>query len=67
LVIHPEHRRQGYGGQLLEYAIAFAQKKKFKRITLLTDRISEESQSFFEDHGFLKSSMIPMRRVFELE
>ena len=34
LVIHPQHRRQGYGGRLLEHAINYAKKKDFKRITL---------------------------------
>ncbi|MBL9115450.1 MAG: GNAT family N-acetyltransferase [Verrucomicrobiaceae bacterium] len=67
LVIHPNHRRQGYGGVLLEHVIQFARKKKFKRITLLTDRISEESQEFFNTHGFTKSPMIPMRIVFDSE
>lgn len=66
LIIHPQHRRQGYGGRLLDHVVDFAQKKKFRRITLLTDRISEESQEFFEAHGFKKSSMIPMRRVFHV-
>jgi GNAT superfamily N-acetyltransferase len=67
LIVHPNHRRQGYGGLLLEHALAFARKKKFRRITLLTDRISEGSQDFFLAHGFSKSSMIPMRRIFEEE
>jgi N-acetylglutamate synthase-like GNAT family acetyltransferase len=65
LIIHPEHRRQGYGGRLLEHAVAFAKKKDFKRITLLTDKISAESQQFFQEHGFRFSSMIPMRMVME--
>jgi N-acetylglutamate synthase-like GNAT family acetyltransferase len=37
---------------LLDHAIAFAKEKRFKRITLLTDRISAESQAFFNKHGF---------------
>jgi N-acetylglutamate synthase-like GNAT family acetyltransferase len=67
LVVHPEHREQGYGGKLLEYVIRFAKKKSFKRITLLTDKLSARSQQFFADHGFRESSMIPMRAVFDLE
>jgi N-acetylglutamate synthase-like GNAT family acetyltransferase len=63
LIIHPQHRRQGYGGRLLEHAIAYAKKKDFKRLTLLTDKISAESQEFFHQHGFSFSSMIPMRLV----
>ena len=64
LIVHPQHRRQGFGGRLLDHAVAYAKRKGFKRITLLTDKISAESQAFFQDHGFKFSSMIPMRCVF---
>lgn len=67
VIVHPQHRRQGYGGRLLEHAIQFAKAKHFRRITLLTDKISAESQAFFANHGFTFSSMIPMRRVFDAE
>lgn len=63
VVIHPDHRGQGYGTMLVNYVVEFARKKQFKRITLLTDRISEESQEFFKKQGFEHSSMIPMRRI----
>lgn len=66
VIVHPQHRRQGYGGLLLDHAIAFAKEKRFKRITLLTDRISAESQAFFNKHGFQFSKMIPMRLVFDI-
>jgi GNAT superfamily N-acetyltransferase len=65
VIVHPKHRRQGFGGMLLEYAIHFANERGFKRITLLTDRISADSQEFFQHHGFKHSSMIPMRLVFD--
>lgn len=64
VIIHPQHRRQGYGSRLLKCAIEFAREKRFKRITLLTDRISADSQTFFQQHGFQFSKMIPMRLVF---
>jgi N-acetylglutamate synthase-like GNAT family acetyltransferase len=63
LIIHPDHRGQGYGGQLLQHVIDFARKKDFRRITLLTDKISADSQNFFRKHGFEYSNMIPMRRL----
>lgn len=63
-VIHPQHRGTGYGSRLMEYVMDFAKEKNFKRITLLTDRVSNVSQKFFEAHGFAHSAMIPMRRVF---
>ena len=63
VIIHPDHRGQGYGGKLLEHVIDFAARKDFKRITLLTDKISADSQNFFRKYGFDYSNMIPMRRV----
>lgn len=67
VIVHPQHRRQGYGSLLLKHAIHFARDKHFRRITLLTDRISAQSQAFFANHGFAFSSMIPMRLVFDAE
>ena len=64
LVINSNFRRQGMGGQLLNYAIDFARQKDFLRITLLTDRMSESSIAFFEKHGFRRSDMVPMRLYF---
>ena len=65
VVVHPAHRGQGYGTLLLQYVVDFAKLKNFKRITLLTDKISEESQEFFRKNGFEHSNMIPMRRMID--
>ena len=64
-VIHPNHRGQGYGTLLLDYVKDFAKQKKFKRITLLTDKLSSESQNFFQKEGFAHSSMVPMRLMVD--
>lgn len=64
-VIHPDHRGQGYGAMLVNYVIEFAKRKNFKRITLLTDRMSAESQEFFKKLGFEHSHMIPMRKIID--
>jgi GNAT superfamily N-acetyltransferase len=61
LVIHENFRGQRMGSELLKYAIDYARQKDFLRITLLTDRIGEESLVFFEKHGFQRSVMVPMR------
>ena len=63
VIVHPDHRGQGYGTMLLSHVIEFAGQKDFKRITLLTDKISAESQNFFRKHDFEYSNMIPMRRI----
>lgn len=65
VVIHPDHRGQNYGSMLIEYVIQFARDKDFRRITLLTDKISEPSQRFFQRFGFTYSQMIPMRLVLK--
>ncbi len=65
VVIHPDHRGQGYGAMLVDYVADFAKRKNFKRITLLTDKMSAESQEFFKKHGFEHSHMIPMRRIID--
>src|SRR5437667_3213582 len=61
LVIHKEYQGHGYGSKLLEHAINFAKQKNFLRITLLTDRPENIAQEFFRRHGFVDSSIIPMR------
>mgnify|MGYP000170973709 CR=1 FL=1 len=63
VIIHPDHRGQGFGSRLLEHVIEFAEAKDFKRITLLTDKISAESQNFFRKYDFDYSNMIPMKRI----
>jgi N-acetylglutamate synthase-like GNAT family acetyltransferase len=65
VIVHPVHRGHGYGTMLIEYVLEFAKKKDFKRITLLTDKISADSQNFFKKMGFEYSSMIPMRCVIQ--
>lgn len=64
-VIHPDHRGQGYGAMLVNYVVEFAKQKNFMRITLLTDRMSAESQEFFKKMGFEHSHMIPMRLIID--
>jgi len=61
LVIHKQYQGKGYGTKLLQHAIDFAKQKNFLRITLLTDRPENLAQEFFRHHGFVESSMIPMR------
>ncbi len=61
VIVNPEFRRQGFGRQLILYVLEYARKKDFKRITLLTDKVGEESQTFFTKLGFEHSRMVPMR------
>src|SRR2546429_7510588 len=61
LVVHKQFQGHGYGKKLLQHAIDFAKQKNFLRVTLLTDRPENVAQEFFRHHGFVDSSMIPMR------
>jgi GNAT superfamily N-acetyltransferase len=65
VIIHPDHRGQGYGSMLVDYVTDFAKKKNFRRITLLTDKMSAASQEFFKKHGFEHSHMVPMRCIID--
>jgi GNAT superfamily N-acetyltransferase len=67
VIIRHEHRGQGYGTRLVNHVKEFADKKDFKRITLLTDRVSEQSQRFFLRNGFVLSNMVPMRLLLAHE
>jgi GNAT superfamily N-acetyltransferase len=64
LVIHADHRGRGFGSRLLDYAIDFAKRKNFLRITLLTDKPNESARRFYLHHGFQDSDMIPLRLYF---
>ncbi len=61
LVIHRDHRGQGYGSRLLERAVQFAKGKNFLRITLLTERLNGRLKKFYMDRGFVESGLTPMR------
>jgi RimJ/RimL family protein N-acetyltransferase len=67
VIIAHEHRGQGYGTRLVNHVKEFADTKNFKRITLLTDRVSEPSQRFFARNGFVLSNMVPMRLMLKGE
>ena len=64
-IIHPTHRGQGYGAILVDHVKKFANSKNFSRITLLTDKLSADSQKFFQNLGFNYSSMVLMRLNLE--
>jgi GNAT superfamily N-acetyltransferase len=63
LIIQKEYRGHGLGAKLLNYALDYARKKDFKRITLLTDRLNADAHRFYKRHGFFESAMLPMRYI----
>lgn len=65
MVVSPHCRGAGVGAQLLTHATTFARAQGCKRVTLLTDGENAATQRFYEKHGFVVSSMIPMRLSLE--
>jgi len=64
MVIDPGFRQKGFGSLLLRNAIEHAKTVGALRITLLTDFDNDVAISYYEDNGFRKSVMIPLRQVF---
>jgi GNAT superfamily N-acetyltransferase len=67
LIVVQDHRSEGLGAELLDYALDFARQKDFPRITLLTDRLDEPAKKFFQRHGFRESGMMPMRWLVDAD
>jgi GNAT superfamily N-acetyltransferase len=61
MIVEPAGRNTGAGSMLLKYALDYAKKDGCLRVTLLTDEINRDAQTFYSRHGFSKSAMIPMR------
>lgn len=61
MVVAADARGRGIGGRLLMTAIAHARAAGCQRITLLTDTDNVSAQRFYRRHGFVSSSMQPMR------
>jgi len=65
MIIHTAYRNQGLGKFLLHHAIEYSKKNDCLRLTLLTDYDNEGAINFYKKFGFTKSSMIPMRLLFD--
>jgi predicted N-acetyltransferase YhbS len=56
VIVTQEHRRQGVGRQLMEYAVARAQKTGCYVIELSSNRTRHEAHRFYESLGFEASA-----------
>jgi len=61
MVLHPDLRGSGLGKRLLRYAIEWASKRGFARISLLTDKTNEDAIRFYRRQGFAESAMTVLR------
>ncbi len=65
VVVDSAHRGLGIGTALVQAAVQRAGDAGCGRVTLLTDEDNGAAQRFYGRHGFVRSSMIPMRRSLE--
>ena len=65
MIIHKDYREKGLGKELLSEAINFSKERNCLRMTLLTDFNNDVAIKFYQQFGFKKSEMIPMRLVFD--
>lgn len=61
MVVHPAHRCDGIGAQLLDAAIELCAAEGCSRITLLTDSDNAAAIRFYSRRGFATSAMVPLR------
>jgi len=62
MIVEPAWRSKGIGALLLEHASRWARNEGYGRITLLTDGDNVPAHHFYEDHGFVRSSMVAYRK-----
>lgn len=58
LAINPEYWRQGYAQQLMDFAEAYASKKKYTSVRLDTFSQNKRNQKFYETRGYQRLESI---------
>lgn len=62
MVVSPKARGKGMGSMLMKYSLDVAKQNGCKRITLLTDFDNDGAHRFYQQHGFIRSSMVAFRK-----
>lgn len=62
MVVSPKVRGKGVGSKLMSYSLELAKNVGCKRITLLTDGDNDGAHRFYQQHGFVRSSMVAFRK-----
>jgi len=62
MVVSPKVRGTGVGSKLMKYSLDLAKQNGCKRITLLTDFDNDGAHRFYQQHGFIRSSMVAFRK-----
>ena len=59
MAIHPNYRGKGYGNTMMQFAIAFAEKRNWNKIILYSSTILENSIHLYRKYGFIEVPMEP--------
>jgi len=65
MVVAAPARGAGVGGALVEAALEQARADGALRVTLLTDGDNDGAHRFYRRHGFVRSGMVPFRRLLD--
>jgi len=63
MIVDQEYRGQGIGRSLVEFTLAQLKVKKIQRVTLLSDKTNTKAHNFYEQQGFIHSTMTPFRKI----
>lgn len=61
-LVHPVFRGTGIGRKLLETALSYCRKKKFKRVYLLTTNIQQRAIAMYKQAGFRPTHSVKMNQ-----
>lgn len=65
MIVDKRYRGQDIGSSLMDFVLEYIKAKGCKRITLLSDSDNFKAHKFYEKHGFVKSAMMPFRKVID--
>jgi len=63
MIVDKQYRGQDIGSSLIDFSLKSIKEKGCVRVTLLTDDNNFKAHKFYEKHGFVKSNMIPFRKL----
>lgn len=65
MIVDKRYRGQDIGSSLMEFVLEYIKAKGCKRVTLLSDSDNFKAHKFYEKQGFVKSAMIPFRKIID--
>ncbi len=71
LSVSPEHRKKGFGKQMVKFAVDYLEKKNIRRIIILVKQSNTDAKKLYEETGFkfmgLLENKIENETIEELE